>query len=228
MQSKMVDADEETALLSAARDAAGPEDPRTPRRHGRVIAFVLVLVGALALVAAAGRGAADSETRKVANLRGGRYDPRYYGETRQIRPLNGPPAPNYYHKGPPATKDESSPDEPDDSHHHDDDEDDDKPCDEEVGNGVGGGSGHSLSSKCVAMEDHARRSAMYASPRKYQSVASFFAKILSRPTRALEMASSIVATGAIDLGKGKVDKGESFDAAATPAENELNQQYQSG
>ena len=144
----MVDADEETGVLPTARDAAGRED--SPRCRGRVVVLGLVLVGALAL-AAAGRGAADSETRKVANLRGGRYDPRYYGETRQIRPLNGPPAPNYYHKGPPATKDESSPDEPDDSHHHDDDEDDDKPCDEEVGNGVGGGSGHSLSSKCVAM-----------------------------------------------------------------------------
>ena len=56
----MVDADEETALLSAARDAAGREEP--PRRRGRVIA-VLVLVGALAL-AAAGRDAADSETNK--------------------------------------------------------------------------------------------------------------------------------------------------------------------
>ena len=123
----MVDADEETALLSAARDAAGPEDPRTPRRHGRVIAFVLVLVGALALVAAAGRGAADSETHKVANLHGflngfvgggagtsapvsrEPYGPVYlnpgdYGETRQITPLNGPPAPDYYHKGPRAPK----------------------------------------------------------------------------------------------------------------------------
>ncbi len=243
----MVDADEETALLPTARDAAGREEP--PRRRGRVVA-VLVLVGALALVAAAGRCAADSGTHKVANLHGflngfwggeagssapesrEPHEPVYlnpgdYGETRQIAPLNGPPAPDYYHKGPPAPKDESSPDDPDDSH-HDDDEDDDKPCNEEVGNGVGGGSGHSLSSKCVAMEDHARRSAMYASPRKYQSVASFFAKILSRPTRVLEMASSMDAIGPIDLGKGKVYKGESFDTAATPAENELNQQYQSG
>ncbi len=97
----MVDADEETGLLPTARDAAGRED--SPRCRGRVVVLGLVLVGALAL-AAAGRGAADSETHKVANLRGGRYDPRYYGETRQIRPLNGPPAPNYYHKGPRAPK----------------------------------------------------------------------------------------------------------------------------
>ena len=149
----MVDADEETALLSAAR--AGSVE--SPRRRGRVIAFVLVLVGALALVAAAGRGAA-SETHKVANLHGYlNYEPvdaprsRSFEELHQIAPLNGPPAPNYYRKGPPAPKDESPPDDPDDSHHHDDDEDDDKPCNEEVGNGVGGGSGHSLSSKCVAM-----------------------------------------------------------------------------
>ena len=58
----MVDADEETALLSSARDAAGRVEP--PRRRGRVVASVLVLVGALALVAAAGRGAADSETHR--------------------------------------------------------------------------------------------------------------------------------------------------------------------
>ena len=123
------------------------------------------------------------------------------GEPRQIAPLNGPPAPNYYHKGPPAgPKDESSPDDPDGSHdphdpHHDDDEEgDDQPCDRPVGNGVGGGSGHSLSSKCVAMyargglRDHARRSAKSAGPMKYQpiqSVASFFARILSRPTWTL-------------------------------------------
>ena len=117
----MVDADEETALLSAARDAAGPEDPRTPRRHGRVIAFVLVLVGALALVAAAGRGAADSETHKGANLHGflngffgegaGTSPPEsrepnepVFEEPHQISPLNGPPAPDYYHKGPRAPK----------------------------------------------------------------------------------------------------------------------------
>ena len=95
------------------------------------------------------------------------------GEPHQISPLNGPPAPNYFHKGPPGSK----------------------------GN---------------------RASADYA------PVTSFFAKILSRPTRALAMATSIVATGRIDLGKEKVYKGESFDAAATPAENELNEQYQSG
>jgi hypothetical protein len=235
--SEMVEADEETALLPGptARDAAGREEP--PRCRVRVVAFVLVLVGALALVAAAGRGAADSETHKVANLHGflngfvgggagtsaplsrEPYGPVYlnpgdYGETRQITPLNGPPAPDYYHKGPPAPKDESSPDDPDDSH-HDDDEDDDKPCDEEVGNGVGGGSGHSLSSKCVAMEDHARRSAMYASPRKYQSVTSFFAKILSRPTRVMEMAMDFVDEKKIDM-------------AGRKAEDELNLQYQSG
>jgi len=148
----MVDADEETALLPTARDAAGREEPW--RR--RVVAFVLVLVGALALIAAAGRGAADSETHKAVLIYGG--GKFIYGaveadgeggEPHQVAPLNGPPAPTYYHKGPP--KDESSPDDPDDSH-HDDDEDDGKPCDEEVGNGVGGGSGHSLSSKCVAME----------------------------------------------------------------------------
>mgnify|MGYP001469712986 CR=1 FL=1 len=51
----MVDADEETALLSAARDAAG----QPPRRRGRVVAFVLVIGGVLAFVAAAGRGAAE-------------------------------------------------------------------------------------------------------------------------------------------------------------------------
>ena len=79
-----------------------------------------------------------------------------------------------------------------------------------IGNGVGGGSGHSLSSKCVAMEDHARRSAMYASPRKYQSVTSFFAKILSRPTRVLEMA----------MGLGK-EKG--LDIVGQEAENEIKQ-----
>ena len=115
-------------------------------------------------------------------------------------------------KGPP-----SSPD-PDDSH-DDDDEDDDKPCDEEVGNGVGGGSGHSLSSKCVAMyargdlRDHARRSAKSAGSMKYQpiqSVTSFFAKMLSRPTRVLEMA----------MGLGK-EKG--LDIVGQEAGNEIKQ-----
>ena len=144
----MVDADEETALLSAARDAAGRVEP--PRR--RVVAFVLVLVGALALVAAAGRGAAEDGAPFQITGQPTHAPPRPI--LHQITPLNGPPAPKYYHKGPPAAKDESSPDEPDDSHdpHHDDDEEgDDQPCDRPVGNGVGGGSGHSLSSKCVAM-----------------------------------------------------------------------------
>ena len=123
--SKMVDADEETALLSAARDAAGSVD--SPRRRGRVIALVLVLAGALALVAAAGCGcgAADSETHKVAHLQDeagllavgvtgsgtlGTYGADLMevdgegGEPRQIAPLNGPPAPNYYHKGPRGPK----------------------------------------------------------------------------------------------------------------------------
>ena len=63
------------------------------------------------------------------------------GEPRQIAPLNGPPAPNYFHKGPPGSK----------------------------GN---------------------RASADYA------PVTSFFAKMLSRPTRVLEMA--------MGLGKEKV------------------------
>ena len=119
----MVDADEETALLPTARDAAGREEPR---RCGRVIA-VLVLVGALALVAAAGCGcgAADAETHKVAHLQDeagllavgvtgsgtlGTYGADLMevdgegGEPRQIAPLNGPPAPNYYHKGPRGPK----------------------------------------------------------------------------------------------------------------------------
>ena len=111
----MVDADEETALLPA-RDAAGREEPS--RRRGHVVAFVLVIGGVLAFVAAAGRGAAED------------------GAPFQItgQPTQAPPHPRppmlYYHKGPPArAKDESSPDDPDDSH-HDDDEDDDKPCDE--------------------------------------------------------------------------------------------------
>ena len=53
----MVDADEETALLPTARDAAGREE--SPRRRGRVVALVLVIGGVLAFVAAAGRGAAE-------------------------------------------------------------------------------------------------------------------------------------------------------------------------
>jgi len=199
----MVDADEETALLSSARDAAGRVEP--PRRRGRVVASVLVLVGALALVAAAGRGgggAADSETHKVANL---------HGEPGQIYRGTFPPAPNYYLKEPPAPKDESSPDDPHDPHHDDDDEDDDKPCNEEVGNGVGGGSGHSLSSKCVAMyargglRDHARRSAKSAGPTKYQSVTSFFAKILSRPTRTLAKLIIVKDDNDLDIYTSKVD-----------------------
>jgi len=157
----MVDADEETALLSAARDAAGQK--KTARR-GRVIAFVLVLVGALALVAAAGCGcAADSETNKVAHLQDeagllavgvtgsgtlGTYgaDLREVdgegGEPHQIAPLNGPPAPNYYHKGPRGPK-------------------------------------------------YNLNTANSCSCPRYvnvESFESFFAKILSRPTRVLEMA----------------------------------------
>ena len=144
----MVDADEETGVLPTARDAAGREEP--PRRRG--VAFVLVLIGALALVAAAGRGADDSETHILAGLFGGGA-----ANSGDRSPIDG----EYWTSGGyrstdprVASKDESSPDDPDDpddSHHDDDDEDDDKPCDEEVGNGVGGGSGHSLSSKCVAM-----------------------------------------------------------------------------
>ena len=144
----MVDADEETALLPTARDAAGREE--SPRRRGRVVALVLVIGGVLAFVAAAGRGAAeDGAPFQISGQP--TMAPPTPPNLHQISPLNGPPAPNYYHKGPPAApKDESSPDDPDGSH-HDDDEDDDKPCNEEVGNGVGGGSGHSLRSKCVAM-----------------------------------------------------------------------------
>ena len=142
-----------------------------------------------------------------------------HGEPGQIYRGTFPPAPNYYLKEPPAPKDESSPDDPHDPHHDDDDEDDDKPCNEEVGNGVGGGSGHSLSSKCVAMyargglQDHARRSAKSAGSMKYQpiqSVTSFFTKMLSRPTRVLEMA----------MGLGK-EKG--LDIVGQEAENEIKQ-----
>jgi len=86
---------------------------------------------------------------------------------------------------------------------------------EEIGNGVGGGSGHSLSSKCVAMEDHARRSAMYASPMKYQSVTSFFAKILSRSTPVLQMAMGPYQDNGFDFPAGQV-------------ENELDEQSHSG
>ena len=164
----MVDADEETALLSAARDAAG----QPPRRRGRVVAFVLVIGGVLAFVAAAGRGAAEDGAPfqvsgqptmappkpPLANLedinpgllhRGGRYHPGYYGETRQISPLNGPPASNYFHKDP-----------------------------------------------------------------NYAPVTSFFAKILSRPTRVLEMA----------MGLGK-EKG--LDIVGQKAETDINGQWYS-
>ena len=205
----MVDADEETALLSAAR--AGSVE--SPRRRGRVIAFVLVLVGALALVAAAGRGAADLAVGITGSGTLGTYGAVEVdgedGAPFQVTgfPTHAPPQPRLYHKGPPSS--------PDDSHdpHHDDDEDDDKPCDEEVGNGVGGGSGHSLSSKCVAMHargdlrDHAR-SAKSAGPMKYQpiqSVTSFFAKILSRPTRTLAKLIIVKDDNDLDIYISKVD-----------------------
>lgn len=186
----MVDADEETALLSSARDAAGRVEP--PRRRVRVVAFVLVLVGALALVAAAGCGcgAADSETHKVAHLQDeagllavgvtgsvtlGTYgaDLREAdgegGEPHQISPLNGPPAPNYYHKGPRGPR-------------------------------------------------YNLNSANSCSCPRYvnvESFESFFAKILSRPTRVLEMA--------IDLAKGKGSDGT--QTAALKDENEINGQW---
>ena len=164
----MVDADEETALLSAARDAV--ERGEGPRRRGRVIA-VLVLAGALALFAAAGCGGcgADSETHKVANLED--INPGYYGETRQITPLNGPPAPNYYHKGPRGPK-------------------------------------------------YNLNSANSCSCPRYvnvESFESFFAKILSRPTRVLEMA--------IDLAKGKGSDGTQTAALKDENEPEINGQW---
>ena len=63
-------------MLSPARDAAGREEPQ--RCSGRVMGFALVLVGVLALVAAAGRGATDTETHNIIHhiiIEGGGYYP---------------------------------------------------------------------------------------------------------------------------------------------------------
>ena len=184
----MVDADEETALLPgpAARDAVGREEP--PRRRGRVIAFfVLVLVGALALVAAAGRGAADSETHVLAGLFGG-------GAAN-----SGPRSPSSYE---PPLGTENKLGEPQKKHW--------------VGSEsptVSMDGGYEEPHQISPLNGPPASNYFHKDP-NYAPVTSFFAKILSRPTRVLEMA----------MGLGK-EKG--LDIVGQKAETDINGQWYS-